>query len=61
MLQCLTCMLQVYVLNVSPVSDLCCKCFYLDVAYVLDICCKHLFKMFHLFQTYITSVFILIL
>jgi hypothetical protein len=31
-----------------------------DVAYVVSIsepCCKHLFKMFHLFQTYVASVF----
>jgi hypothetical protein len=34
-------MLQVSVLNVSPVfSDVCCKCVYLDVAYVSHICCK---------------------
>jgi hypothetical protein len=31
----------------------------LDVAYVasvLDVCCKYLFKMFHLFQTYVASI-----
>ena len=27
-------MLQVYVSNVSALSNVCCKCFYLDVAYV---------------------------
>jgi hypothetical protein len=27
-------MLQVSVPNISPVSDVCCKCFYLNVAYV---------------------------
>jgi hypothetical protein len=32
--------------------------FHLDVAYVSNICCKRLFKMFHLFQTYVRSVFI---
>jgi hypothetical protein len=42
-------MLQVYVSNVSPVSDVCCKCFYLDVAYtavVIHICCKRMFQLF---------------
>jgi hypothetical protein len=40
-------MLQVYVPNVSPVSDVCCKCFYLNVAYVIvviHICCKCIFQ-----------------
>jgi hypothetical protein len=40
MLQC-THMLQVYILNVSAVSDVCCKC---------------LFKIFYLFQMYVASV-----
>jgi hypothetical protein len=31
--------------------------FHLDVAYVSDICCKHLFKMFHLFYTYVANMF----
>ena len=47
-----TCMLQVYVSNVSSVSDVCCTCVYLDVVYVsvvVYICCNNLFKMFHLF------------
>jgi hypothetical protein len=53
------CMLQVCVPNVSSVLDLCCylQVFYLDVAYVSDIYCKCVFKMFHLFQTYVASVF----
>jgi hypothetical protein len=28
-------MLQVYVSNVSAISNVCCKCFYLDVTYVV--------------------------
>jgi hypothetical protein len=32
--------LQVYVPNVSPISDVCCKCVYLDVAVIIHICCK---------------------
>jgi hypothetical protein len=38
--------------------------FYLDISYIsvtIHIYCKHLFKMFHLFQTYVASVFILML
>jgi hypothetical protein len=30
--------------------------FYLDVAYVSQRCCKSLFKMFHPFQTHVSSV-----
>jgi hypothetical protein len=41
-------MLQVfYMLQVLPISDICCKCF---------ICCKYIFQMFYLFQTYVASV-----
>jgi hypothetical protein len=32
--------------------------FYRDIAYVavvMYICCKHMFQMFHLFQTYVTT------
>jgi hypothetical protein len=39
-------MLQVYVSNVSGVSNVCCKIVYLDVAYiavVIHICCKRMF------------------
>jgi hypothetical protein len=46
-------MLQVYVSNVSAVSNVCCKCFYLGVAYVvvaIHICCKYVFQMFLLFH-----------
>jgi energy-converting hydrogenase Eha subunit C len=35
---------------------------YRDVAYVASVseeCCKHLFKMFHLFQTFVASIFYL--
>jgi hypothetical protein len=38
--------------------------FHLDVAYVavaIHICCKCLFQMFHPFQMYVASVFILML
>jgi hypothetical protein len=52
-------MLQASIQNVSPDSDVYCNSFYVDVAYVLvaiHICCKWLFKMFHLFQTYVASV-----
>jgi hypothetical protein len=34
-------MLQVYVPNVSAVSDVCYKCFHLDVAMTIHICCNH--------------------
>jgi hypothetical protein len=52
--KCFRDMLQASIQNVSTVSV-----FYLDVAYVavvIHICCKHLLKMFHMFQTYVTSV-----
>jgi hypothetical protein len=55
-------MLQTYVSSVSDVSEVCCKCFHVDVAKVdrdVAACCKCLFIVFHLFQTYITSVFYL--
>jgi hypothetical protein len=39
-------MLQVFVQNVSSVSDVCCKHFYLDVAHVSHICCKSMFEIF---------------
>jgi hypothetical protein len=45
-------MLQLYISNVSSVSDVYCKYFYLDVAYValsIHICGKGMFQMFHLF------------
>jgi hypothetical protein len=51
-------MLQVFVSNVSSVSDIL-QVFYLDVAYfsvAIHIYCKHLFKIFHLFQTYVVNV-----
>jgi hypothetical protein len=40
-----TCMLLVYVSNVSTVLNVCYKCFYLDVTYVIvhiHICCKRM-------------------
>jgi hypothetical protein len=36
---------QVYILNVSSVPEVCCKCFYLDVAYIF------------MLQAYVSSVF----
>jgi hypothetical protein len=49
----------VFVLNVSSVSDVCCKRFDLDVIYVSHICCKNMFQIFHLFHSYVAaSVFI---
>jgi hypothetical protein len=39
-------MFQVYIPNVSAVSDVCCKCFYLYIAYIavaIHICCKRVF------------------
>jgi hypothetical protein len=48
-------MFQMYVSNVSAISYVYCKCFYLDVAYVtvaIHICCK---RMFHLFWTYVAA------
>jgi energy-converting hydrogenase Eha subunit C len=62
-------MLQTYVSSVSDVSEVCCKCFHVDVAKVdrdvayaasvSEACCKCLFIVFHLFQTYVASVFYL--
>jgi hypothetical protein len=46
-----TCMLQVYIPNVSPISNICCKCFIwmlLYVAVVIHIYCKRMFQLFHL-------------
>jgi hypothetical protein len=43
-------MLQVYILNVSPISYRCCKCFswmMLYVVVVIHICCKRMFSLFH--------------
>jgi hypothetical protein len=42
-------MLQVFVQNVSSVSDVRYKLFYVDVAYVSHICCKSMFEIFQLF------------
>ena len=60
------CMLQVYVSNVSDVSEVCCKCLYIDVAKVdrdvahvvmaIHVCFKCMFQIFHLFQTNVASV-----
>jgi hypothetical protein len=47
------CMLQVFRMVAAKV--------YRDVAYVASVsesCCKRLFKIFHLFQTYVASIFI---
>jgi hypothetical protein len=49
--KCLRGMLQVFHLDIAKVDP--------NVAYVvmiIYICCKRLFKMFHLFQTYVASV-----
>jgi hypothetical protein len=46
----------VYVLNVSSVLNLCCKCFHLDVTKVdLDVVFTCMFQLFH---TSVASVFI---
>jgi hypothetical protein len=46
--------------NVSSVSEVRFKHFYLDTAYVSHLCCKILFEMFQLFQSYVAiSVFML--
>jgi hypothetical protein len=42
-------MLQAFVQNISSVSDVCCKYFYLNVAHVSHTCCKSMFKTFQLF------------
>ena len=52
-----TCMFQVYVLNVSSVLDVYCKCFHLDVA-KLDRDVVYM-QVFQVFYTYVASVFIL--
>jgi hypothetical protein len=49
-------MLQVYVSNISVISNVCCKCFYLDVAMAAHVCFKCIFQMFQLFQIYVASV-----
>jgi hypothetical protein len=44
-------MLQLYVLNFSPILDRCCKCFIcilLYVVVVIHICCKRMFQLLHL-------------
>jgi hypothetical protein len=43
-------MFQVFLMDVAKVDG--------DVAMAIYVCCKSLFKMFHLFQTYVASVFI---
>jgi hypothetical protein len=46
---CCKCMFQ----NVSVVSNIYCKCFYLDVVYValaIHVCCKCMFQIFQLFS-----------
>jgi hypothetical protein len=46
-------MLQLFYMNIAKADR--------DIVYVanvLKICCKSLFNMFHLFQTYVASVFI---
>ena len=49
---------EAFVQNVSSVSDVCCKRFYLDIAHVSHICCKSMFEMFQLFHSYVAvSVF----
>ena len=51
-------MLQAYISNVSPVSDVCCKCFMwmLHMLQWLYTCCKCKFQMFHLLQAYVSNV-----
>jgi hypothetical protein len=52
------CILHVYFPNVSSVSDICCKMFYLNVAYVtvvIHICCKRMFNCLTLFQDVATG------
>jgi hypothetical protein len=55
--RCCTCcngytrMVQVYILNVSPISCVCYKCFIWMLLYdavVIHICCKYMFQLFHL-------------
>jgi hypothetical protein len=41
-------MLQVFYLDVTKVDP--------NVASISEVCCKHLFKMFHLFQTYVVCL-----
>jgi hypothetical protein len=58
--------LQVYVSNVSAVSDVCCKCFirilhmlqaYVpNVSLVLYVCCKCFISMLHMLQAYVPTV-----
>jgi hypothetical protein len=43
-------MFQVYVLNVSSVSNICCKCSHLDVAHIW------MFQVFYMFHTSLASV-----
>jgi uncharacterized membrane protein len=57
-----TCMLQEYVLSVSDVSYICCKCssecFYM-VCYGYDVFCKcfrHMLQVFYLLRMYVASV-----
>jgi hypothetical protein len=61
--ECCTCcngyarMFQVYVPNVSSVSDVCCKCFHLDVAKVnLDAVYTCMLQVYVVFHTYVASV-----
>jgi hypothetical protein len=52
-------MFQMYVLNVSSLSDVCYKCFYLDVASVslyIHACCNRMFQVFQVFGTSVASV-----
>jgi hypothetical protein len=59
-------MLQVLQTYVSSVSEVCCKCFIsvlqkidqddAHVAMAMYVCFKCMFRLFHLFQTYIASV-----
>jgi hypothetical protein len=52
-------MLQVFLQNVTFVSDVCCKRFDLYVLYVSHVCCKSMFQMFLLFLVLRASVFML--
>ena len=47
--KCFKDILQAFVQNVSSVSDICWKRFYLDAAHISHICCKSMFKIFQLF------------
>jgi hypothetical protein len=59
MLQCYTCMLQVYVSNVSTVSNIHCKCmfqmfqlFHMYVASALSGCCNDYICRLHMLQSH---------